>query len=78
MPPDPSSAIEEPADLRPIARLRRVVEALARLGPPDPADAAWFVAAARRYQAAQTSGVALDLGQAMGLGGARPAQLVGG
>ena len=59
---------EEHSDCRPIARLRRVVDALAQLGPPHPADAAWFVAAAKRYQAAQTSGVALDLGQAMGLG----------
>lgn len=59
---------EEHTDRRPIARLRRVAAALARLEQPHPADSSWLVAAVGRYQAAQASGVVLDLGAAMGLG----------
>ena len=59
---------EEHSDRRPIARLRRIAAALSRLEHPHPADSSWLVAAVGRYQAAQASGVGMDLGAAMGLG----------
>ena len=64
------SEAEEDADRRPIARLRRLVAALAIFDTPHPADAGWFIACCKRYEAACRAGLSIDLDAALGLTGA--------
>ncbi|MGI4801274.1 MAG: hypothetical protein ACRYG8_46085 [Janthinobacterium lividum] len=56
------------SDLRPIAPLRRFVDAVRAARPPAPEGRAWFLAGVQRYEAACLADGAVSLEQALGLG----------
>jgi len=68
VPPDQSSASEELTDLRPIARLRRLVAAIEAARPLMPEDRAWLLTGIRRYQASCLAKGGISLEHALGLG----------
>lgn len=55
-------------DGRPIARLRRLATALAGSQTVSPEDAAWFVGAVTKYEAANWAGLHMRLDATLGLG----------